>query len=470
MFAYTSSPALSDIRNSDKYNNYISIIRSIDFYSNRSNDNFSNALANEYKSLALYKAQYTNDLRDANRFALKSLTAYYGERVKPDNIYLRNLPINDIVSISNNYDDLLRILSSEIQNTYPQLVADAQAKFDCWIESEEDGLLKQAKNCKERFLKTKQRILAIMDTDCFKCKTRTKETKITTATKIKQFDGKHIFIPKWPNMPLLRNNPPQPVIVAQNDVSKDLQALTNYIKNLESTINSIKANQKTTQIIQHNNGKETVIINDPNTATKSDINALKKYLETLQSQLNEIKAKNNTEDLKNLEQKINDLSDQIYDISEQINAIEIPDCTVENEEFEENDDNNDDNEYNTMDEDDYMEEEIFDAPSDLLPFEIFFDWNKSDVDYKFLPQLKDISDKALSSKETIIIQGHTDTSGNSEYNKKLSDRRAKSVAKIVESYGIPAEKITLQAMGATDLKVPTANGVKKPENRRVVIK
>lgn len=416
----------------------------------------------------MFKAQYTNDLNDANHFALKSLTAYYGERVKPDNIYSRNLPIDDIVSISNSYDDLLKILSSEMQNTYPQLVADAQAKFDCWVESEEDGLSKQAQNCKERFLKTKQRILSIIDTDCFKCKNQKKETKITTSTKIKQFDGKHIFIPKWPNMPLLRNNPPQPVIVAQDNISKDLQVLNDYIKNIEKTINYIKANQKTTQIIQRNNGKDTVIINDPNNATKSDIENIRKYLENLQLQLNELKTKNNNEDFENLKQDIYELSKQIVEISEQIDEIEIPDCAVEEKIYDENEENDD--EYNVINEDDYIEEEIFDSPSDLLPFEIFFDWNKSDVDYKFLPQLKDISDKALSSKETIIIQGHTDTSGNSEYNQKLSDKRAKAVAKIIESYGIPAAKITLQAMGSTDLKIPTANGVKKAENRRVVIK
>ncbi|MGN0929978.1 MAG: OmpA family protein [Alphaproteobacteria bacterium] len=457
MFAYISHPALSEIRNSDKYNDYISIIRNIDFYSNRSKDNFSNALANEYKSLALYKAQYTNDLNDANKFALKSLTAYYGERVKPENIYLRNLSINDIVLISNNYDDLLKILSSEVQNTYPQLTADAQAKFDCWVESEEDGLTKQAKNCKERFFKTKQKLLSIIDTDCFKCKNQKKETKTTTVTKLKQFDGKHISIPKWPNMPLLRNNPPQPVIIAQDSISKDIQKINEYIKNIENTLTYIKNNQKTTQVIRDVKGKETIVVNDPNTATKSDIENIKKYLENLQSQLNELKAKNNNADFENLEQRIDELS-------EQIDAIEIPDCAVE-EEFDD-----EENEYNVIDEDDYIEEEIFDAPSELLPFEIFFDWNKSDVDYKFLPQLKDISDKALSSKETIIIQGHTDTSGNSEYNQKLSDKRAKAVAKIIESYGIPSEKITLQAMGSTDLKVPTANGVKKAENRRVVIK
>ena len=142
-------------------------------------------------------------------------------------------------------------------------------------------------------------------------------------------------------------------------------------------------------------------------------------------------------------------------MSQQIENIEMPECEIP---------------YNQMNQDDYMEEEIFDEPSSLLPYEVFFDWDKDNVDYKFLPQLKDIVNKALSSKETIIIQGHTDTSGDENYNKDLSNRRALAVAKIIESLGIPSSKITIQAMGSTDPKIPTEIGVKKPENRRVVIK
>ncbi len=396
-------------------------------------------------------------MEDANHFALKGLTAYYGERVKPDNIYKRHLPMNHVVTISNNYDDLLKILSTEIQDMYPQLVAEAQVKFDCWVESEEDGLTRQAKSCKDRFLTAKDRLFAITNADCFKCKNKkSTQTQVKISDKITEFNGKHLTIPKWPNMPLIRNNPPQPVIIAKDDISKDLQSINEYIKRIESSLNYLKANQQTTKIIRDSKGKETVIFSDPNNATKSDINELRRYLEKLQSQLNELKAKNTNGDFEKLEE-------QILALSEQIDNIEIPDCcSVEAEEEEE--------EYNTMDEDEYMEEEIFSAPSDLLPFEIFFDWDKDNVDYKFLPQLKDISDKALSSKETIIIQGHTDSSGNAEYNKKLSDRRAKAVGKIIQSYGIPASKITLQAMGSSEPKIPTAAGIKKAENRRVVIK
>ena len=88
-FICGTSPAFSDIKNTANYTNYVKTIRGIDFYSNQSKDLFANALANEYKSLALYKSQFSNDMGDANNFAVKALTAYYGERVRPDNIYKR---------------------------------------------------------------------------------------------------------------------------------------------------------------------------------------------------------------------------------------------------------------------------------------------------------------------------------------------------------------------------------------------
>ena len=140
----------------------------------------------------------------------------------------------------------------------------------------------------------------------------------------------------------------------------------------------------------------------------------------------------------------------------------------EDEDKEETEEDTEDFPYVT--EEEVVEMEIVDRPSDLLPFELFFDWNKSNVDYKFLPQLKDIAEKALISKESIIVQGHTDASGSHEYNKKLSHDRAENVAKILYGYGIPKQKIIIQGVGETEPKIPTAKGVKKPENRRVVIK
>jgi outer membrane protein OmpA-like peptidoglycan-associated protein len=69
----------------------------------------------------------------------------------------------------------------------------------------------------------------------------------------------------------------------------------------------------------------------------------------------------------------------------------------------------------------------------------------------------------------IEVTGHTDTVGSDAYNMRLSRRRAESVAAELEKMGIPSSEIAIFAKGKKDLLVPTADGVKEPQNRRVQI-
>jgi iron complex outermembrane receptor protein len=107
------------------------------------------------------------------------------------------------------------------------------------------------------------------------------------------------------------------------------------------------------------------------------------------------------------------------------------------------------------------------APKSYL---VFFDFNKSDL----TPQATTIVDQAAANagpaKVTQIeVTGHTDTVGSDAYNMRLSRRRAESVAAQLEKDGIPSSEIELFAKGKRDLLVPTGDGVKEPQNRRVQI-
>ena len=107
------------------------------------------------------------------------------------------------------------------------------------------------------------------------------------------------------------------------------------------------------------------------------------------------------------------------------------------------------------------------APKSYL---VFFDFNKSDL----TPQAMDIVDTAAKNagpaKVTkLTVTGHTDTVGSDAYNMRLSRRRAESVAAELEKEGIPSSEIAIYAKGKHDLLVPTADGVKEPQNRRVQI-
>lgn len=69
----------------------------------------------------------------------------------------------------------------------------------------------------------------------------------------------------------------------------------------------------------------------------------------------------------------------------------------------------------------------------------------------------------------MTVSGYTDTAGAPEYNLELSEARASEVLRQLVARGIPAERFHLVANGATELAVPTDQGVSNAANRRVVL-
>ena len=110
------------------------------------------------------------------------------------------------------------------------------------------------------------------------------------------------------------------------------------------------------------------------------------------------------------------------------------------------------------------------APAAPRSYLVFFDFNKSDL----TPQAVEIVDTAAKNagpaKVTqLTVTGHTDTVGSDAYNMRLSRRRAESVAAQLEKDGIASSEIEIVAKGKRDLLVPTGDGVREPQNRRVQI-
>ena len=68
-----------------------------------------------------------------------------------------------------------------------------------------------------------------------------------------------------------------------------------------------------------------------------------------------------------------------------------------------------------------------------------------------------------------MLAGYTDRSGSDRYNMGLSTRRNTSVRDYLTSRGIPGERISSQAFGEANNRVPTADGVRELQNRRVEI-
>ncbi len=106
----------------------------------------------------------------------------------------------------------------------------------------------------------------------------------------------------------------------------------------------------------------------------------------------------------------------------------------------------------------------------MSKFLVFFDWDR----YNLTAEGKRVVGQAAeefkkSGQARIVATGYTDTSGSAAYNQKLSERRADTVKQELIRLGVPASAIVAIGRGQNDLLVPTKDGVREPQNRRVEI-
>ena len=99
---------------------------------------------------------------------------------------------------------------------------------------------------------------------------------------------------------------------------------------------------------------------------------------------------------------------------------------------------------------------------------IFFDFDKSELKTASYPELNRILDYLKDSKiEKMLISGHTDSTGDPNYNLGLSGRRAKAVMDFFIKNGISRDRLSYEANGANKPKVPNDTKENRALNRRV---
>lgn len=104
-----------------------------------SGSGFSNALAREYRDLANFEWTKMADYRDGQHYAKKGLAAAAGEMVAPDEVASRDLPEFAMGDITSAHDRLATALAAGAGDRHPDVAARAQAKFDCWMEQQEEN-------------------------------------------------------------------------------------------------------------------------------------------------------------------------------------------------------------------------------------------------------------------------------------------------------------------------------------------
>jgi outer membrane protein OmpA-like peptidoglycan-associated protein len=103
-------------------------------------------------------------------------------------------------------------------------------------------------------------------------------------------------------------------------------------------------------------------------------------------------------------------------------------------------------------------------------FLVIFDWDRADLSARARQIITKAAHETTWRLVTRIdVNGYTDLSGGAAYNEKLSIRRARSVEAELVRDGVNRDEISVHGYGESYPLVPTAAGIREPQNRRVEI-
>ena len=101
---------------------------------------------------------------------------------------------------------------------------------------------------------------------------------------------------------------------------------------------------------------------------------------------------------------------------------------------------------------------------------VLFEFDSAEIKDSFEPTLKKMADHFITYNQTAVhVVGHTDSAGADEYTLHLSERRASSVATLLNRLGVPASRIRIEGRGEEDPREPSDTELSQQRNRRVEI-
>ncbi len=124
---------------------------------------FTRALTDEYRQTVSYEADAMYDWPDATYFARKGLRTAAGEAVEPESLEDWRLPADSVAELQSARGRLAKVLGDGARDSYPQDAAVAQAKFDCWVEQQEENHQPEhIAACRDGFMTAMAEIEALM--------------------------------------------------------------------------------------------------------------------------------------------------------------------------------------------------------------------------------------------------------------------------------------------------------------------
>jgi len=411
-------------------------------------DSFLNQLAMNYRSYAIYNARVSGYPLIGELFAQKAVGAFSGETPYPESLDNWNIGDNstkgELVAA---YNDLIEEFKQDTVQSQPQLVAEAQAKFDCWVSATASGQESTARECKQRFVNTMQMIK-----DCTKGKVVpathvNSETVTETVESVAVSVGADESVKTEPE----QYYPETRRLNAMSGVSRTREGVvivnnmnvpSNLIQPVPVSVNVTTTQQPTSAQAQKSEqppivfnqniygGEETA--NDASgDSAESDNDYVSKdeFVRMMMEMREELAAIN---------KRLDDIGNAPAPSGEKT-VIKVQQIPLEPKQ--------------------HVMEEVF---------EIRFDFNKATIKPEYEDIIRKLAATTQENKNVkVSVVGHTDTSGSSNYNYALGGRRAEAVQKMLIEYGIPSSQIIAVSAGEEDLKVPTPNNTPNAENRRV---
>ncbi len=374
-------------------------------------DSFLNQLAMNYRSYAIYNARTSNYPDVAELFAQKAIGAFSGETPFPES--LENWRVDDDserFEIYTAYNDLVDQLKGDAAQSQPQLAAEAQAKFDCWISAAASGQNATAQECRNRFVATLQALK-----DCAEGKvvgpTRVKSENLTPKVAEEKY---------YPETRRLN-------AMAGTSRSRDGVVIVNNVNIPGNLIQPAPVPQQPMIFNQNIYGGDESL--GGGEEFDADYVSRDEFIEMMMAMREELAAINARLDG----------MDKPAPVSNEKTIIKVQQIPLEPKQ--------------------HVMEEIF---------EIRFDFDKATIKPEYEDLIRKLAATTQANKNVkVSVVGHTDTAGSSAYNYALGGRRAEAVQKMLIEYGIPSSQIIAVSAGEEDLKVPTPNNTPNAENRRV---
>lgn len=103
-------------------------------------------------------------------------------------------------------------------------------------------------------------------------------------------------------------------------------------------------------------------------------------------------------------------------------------------------------------------------------FMVFFDWGKDEVRSDDAATLDKVAETYRSIPSARLkLSGHSDRSGSAATNRRTALERAETIRTELEKRGIARNAMSVVSFGEDEPLVPTEDGVREVQNRRVVI-